>query len=222
MRRGQTGERRGQKIAAVDSPRSRASALCALPSALSRGFTIAELITVIAIIAVLSAVAMPVARFGLRRQKEIELRDRLRKITEAVDRYHDLMTMGQISATPGGAPGGNPGGNPAGGPPGGAAVIRPAQMPALGSEGYPKDFDELLKGVAMSDGRTIRLIRERDLIDPMTGRAEWTVLSTKDDPDSAFANTCGVGEGCSADHIYEIHSTSTALSLDGETRYNEW
>ena len=58
------------------------------------GFTIAELITVCAIIAILSAMAMPVARFGLRRQKEMELHERLRKITDAIDYYHDLMVAG--------------------------------------------------------------------------------------------------------------------------------
>lgn len=154
----------------------------------SKGFTIAELITVIAIIAILAAVAMPVARFGLRRQKEIELRDRLRRITDAIDRYHDLMTTQQ-------------------GP------VRAGQMQALGSDGYPKDLDELLKGVTMSDGKTVRLIRERDLIDPMTGRKEWITLSTTDDPDTSMTN---------GDNVYEVHSTSTALALDGKTRYNEW
>lgn len=154
----------------------------------SGGFTIAELITVVAIIAILASIALPVARFGLRRQKEIELRDRLRKITDAIDRYHDLMTMQQ--------------GN-----------LRPAQMQALGSEGYPKNLEELLKGVTMSDGKTTRLLRERDLIDPMTGRNEWITLSTTDDPDSSFTN---------GDNVYEVHSTSTALSLDGKTHYNEW
>jgi general secretion pathway protein G len=154
----------------------------------SRGFTVAELITVVAIIGILAAIAMPVARFSLRRQKEIELRARLRKITEAIDRYHDLMTIQQ-------------------GP------VRPAQMQALGSDGYPKDLEELLKGVELSDGRTIRLIRERDLIDPMTGRNEWITLSTTDDPDTSMSN---------GDNVYEVHSTSTALSLDGKTHYNEW
>ena len=154
----------------------------------SRGFTVAELITVVAIIGILASVALPVARFSLRRQKEIELRARLRKITEAIDRYHDLMTIQQ-------------------GP------VRPAQMQALGSDGYPKDLEELLKGVKMSDGKTVRLLRERDLIDPMTGRNEWITLSTTDDPDTSMSN---------GDNVFEVHSTSTALSLVGKTHYNEW
>jgi general secretion pathway protein G len=153
----------------------------------SSGFTIAELITVCAIIAVLASIAMPVASFGFRRQREIELKERLRKITDAIDRYHDLMTM--------------------------QGPVRPAQMQALGSDGYPKELDELVKGVKMSDGKLVKLLRERDLIDPMTGKKEWTTLSTTDEPDTISSDD---------NNVYEVHSTSTAMSLDGETHYNEW
>jgi hypothetical protein len=59
----------------------------------------------------------------------------------------------------------------------------------------------------------VRLLRERDLIDPMTGKPEWNTLSTDDDPDTQSGNE---------KNVYEIHSKSTAPALDGKTHYNEW
>ena len=48
----------------------------------------------------------------------------------------------------------------------------------------------------------------------MTGKNEWRILADNDEPDSP-----GIGK---PDNVFEIHSTSTALSLDGKTHYNEW
>ena len=129
------------------------------------------------------------ARFGLRRQKEVELHERLRKITDAIDRYHDYYTQ----------------------PPG--SPKRPKDMEALGADGYPKKLEDLTKPLELTDGTKIRLLRDRDLIDPITGGNEWTTLSTSDDPDTVSSNN---------DNVYEVHSKSTALALDGKTHYNEW
>lgn len=151
---------------------------------LQKGFTVAELITVCFIITVLAAMAMPVARFGLRRQKELELRERLRKITDAIDLYHDLAVAGQLKV-----------------------------QEAVGQNKYPKELDDLVKGCDKLDGSKVKFLRERDLIDPMTGKNQWDTLSTSDDPDT------GSTDGY---NIYEVHSKSHALALDGKTHYNEW
>ena len=153
------------------------------------GFTVAELITVVAIVGILASVAMPLANFGIRRQKEIELHERLRRITEAIDRYHELRAQ--------------PANSPAG--------MKDPQNLEQGP--WPKDLEELTKPIELNSGQKVRLLRVRDLIDPMTGKSEWNTLSADDDADVQSGN---------GKNVYEIHSKSTAPALDGKTHYNEW
>jgi len=94
------------------------------------GFTIAELITVVAIIGVLASVAMPVVSFGLRRQKELELHERIRRITDAIDRYHELRMT-------------NPPNN----------IKKP---PDFGQREYPKNLEELTKPIELNSGKSVR------------------------------------------------------------------
>ncbi|HEX8172025.1 MAG TPA: prepilin-type N-terminal cleavage/methylation domain-containing protein [Thermoanaerobaculia bacterium] len=150
------------------------------------GFSIAELITVVALIGILAAVALPVARIGFQRQKEIELRARLRKISEAIDRYHDLRQAGAIQ-----------------------------DPPRIGQGDYPGSLDDLVKGVDLVPiyGKRVHFLRQRDLIDPMTGKNDWLTLSDSDDPDTKSSN---------GSNVFEVHSRSSQLALDGKTHYNEW
>lgn len=67
-----------------------------------RGFTLAELVMVVALIAVLSAMALPVAKFTVKRRKEAELRLALRQVRTAIDEYKRLSDQGLIPIKIGG------------------------------------------------------------------------------------------------------------------------
>ncbi|TKJ35870.1 general secretion pathway protein GspG [bacterium (candidate division B38) B3_B38] len=61
-------------------------------------FTLAELMVVVAIISVLAASILPVARIAIKRAKEVELRENLRIIRRAIDEYKKMVDLGQITA----------------------------------------------------------------------------------------------------------------------------
>jgi general secretion pathway protein G len=60
------------------------------------GFTLIEMMITLAIIAVLVAMALPLAELGARRSKEQELRRSLREIRDAIDGYHAAWEDGRI------------------------------------------------------------------------------------------------------------------------------
>ena len=59
-------------------------------------------------------------------------------------------------------------------------------MRDLQQQGYPKDFEQLIEGVPLADtsGGNMRFLRSIP-VDPMTGEAEWGMLSVQDEPDDS-------------------------------------
>lgn len=60
------------------------------------GFTLAELVMVSALVAIMAAVALPTAKFTIKRERESELRLALRQMRGAIDDYKRLADQGMI------------------------------------------------------------------------------------------------------------------------------
>ncbi len=80
----------------------------------------------------------------------------------------------------------------------------------LGTDGYPPDLDTLVEGVDVQ-GKKVRFLR-RVPVDPMTGKAEWGMRSTQDDPKS---------ESWGGQNVFDVYTKSEGTGLDG-TKYKEW
>jgi general secretion pathway protein G len=119
------------------------------------GLTLVELIVAFTILMVLTTMAVPMARWKVRRQKEHDLRYALRELRTAIDKYKDLADAQMIGPT------------------------------KVGSENYPENLEILVKGVNLTGSvdRKIRFLR-RIPKDPMTDTYEWGMRSVQDDPES--------------------------------------
>src|SRR5690242_15353376 len=60
------------------------------------GFTLIELIVTVFIVSILVGVAVPLARNSIKRDKEVALREALRELRTAIDRYKDASDLGRI------------------------------------------------------------------------------------------------------------------------------
>ena len=73
---------------------SKKSRICVSKTA---GFTLVEMVVVVAIIGILASAAMPLVQFSQHRLKERELRHALREIRSAIDAYYKAVGEGRIA-----------------------------------------------------------------------------------------------------------------------------
>jgi len=118
------------------------------------GFTIVELAVVAAMIAILTAMVVPVAKYTLKRQDEIELHYQLRLMRDAIDKYKQFSDLGLI----------------------------PMQLGSEGYPKDLTTLVEGVTLVGQLDKKQ-KFLR-RVPIDPMTKKAEWGMRSFQDDPDT--------------------------------------
>jgi general secretion pathway protein G len=120
-----------------------------------RGFTMVEMAIVAAMITILAAMAIPVARYTVKRQNELELRYQLRLMRNAIDKFKQYSDAGLIP------------------------------LAGVDSEGYPKDLETLVEGVDLIGqvNKKMKFLR-RIPIDPMTQKPEWGLRSFQDEKDS--------------------------------------
>jgi general secretion pathway protein G len=120
------------------------------------GLSLVELIVAFTILTLLTTMALPVAKYKVRRERERELRWALREIRTAIDKYKDAKDAGKLG---------------------------PAEM---GTENYPKTLEVLVEGEKLAgqvEGK-MRFLR-RIPKDPMTNSYDWGKRSLQDDPKSS-------------------------------------
>ena len=124
------------------------------------GLTLVELIVAFSILLILTTMAVPMARYRVRREREKELRQDLHEIRAAIDKYKDFCDLGKIQA-----------GSPE-------------------AYCYPPSLEVLVNGVPLNNtvaglnqSGKMRFLRRLPK-DPMTGDTDWGKRSMQDEPTS--------------------------------------
>jgi general secretion pathway protein G len=164
------------------------------------GLTLLEILVTMTIVVILASVAMPLSKVSTKRVQEIELRQHLRAVRNAIDHFKvEWNRDGDVLL--------------------GAVCLknRLTCKEVTSPYGYPKSLDVLL-GVKLTGeeatvrGTAIRRYLRVMPIDPLTGKPDWILRCYKDQPKAS--SWCG-------EDVYDVMTRSEATALDG-TKYQDW
>jgi general secretion pathway protein G len=157
------------------------------------GFTLIEMVAVLAIVGLLAAMAAPMLELTARRAHELALRQALRELRTAIDAYKAAADGGRI--------------------------VRPE---GTTGSGYPETLDVLVRGAPLADGSgqplpgarlyLLRRLPRDPFAEPGLPAAETWGLRASDTPPDAPAP---------GKDVFDVFSRSDRVALDG-TRYSEW
>jgi general secretion pathway protein G len=177
----------------------------------SQGFTLVEITITLALMALLASVIMPITRTVVKREKEIELRQNLRIIREALDAYKKLADEKQIEVEE----------DSEGYPPDLETLVEGVEVKAgsAGAAGTTAPPATAPPGLAAgktgpagsSEPKIVKFLR-RIPRDPMTDSLDWGLRSFQDDSDSQVWG---------GENVYDVYTRSNATALNG-TKYQDW
>jgi general secretion pathway protein G len=164
------------------------------------GVTLVELLVTMTIVMILASVALPLSKVSSKRAQELELRQQLRMIRNAIDTFKlEWNRDGDVLLGP-------------------VCVKNKLTCKEVTSPyGYPKSI-EMLLGVKLTGeeatvrGTTVRRYLRTMPLDPLTGKADWVLRCYKDNPKPS--SWCG-------EDVYDVMTSSEAIALDG-TKYQDW
>ncbi|HUI46700.1 MAG TPA: type II secretion system protein [Nitrospirota bacterium] len=156
------------------------------------GFTLVEMLVVIAIMGILASAVLPLSRMTVKRAKEIEFRSALRTLRSAIDEFQKDCLEKKLAS----------------------------DYCKSDQDNYPESLEQLTQPLNLAGsapGKTKKYLR-RIPRDPMTpldspeNTNNWGLRSYGDDPDST---SWGGG------NVYDVYSKSSENALDG-SKYSSW